>query len=204
MRHAGWVEKENKHWRLRKQGVDFYNHNLGITSPEFYPKIITTRTYQDRLDTLYIARDAGMKICCGGILGMGETRDDRISFLHELTKLPGPLESVPINMLLPIKGTPLENAPPIDKFEFIRTVAVARIILPYSRIRLSAGRVNMSDEMQAWCFMAGANSLFIGEKLLTAPNPDHEDDHALLKKLNLCRVRNIKRKSRKWKVDSRQ
>jgi biotin synthase len=169
---------------LKSAGLDFYNHNLD-TSPEFYKTIITTRTYQDRLDTLRHGRDAGIKVCCGGIIGMGETREDRIQLLLQLANLPIPPESVPINRLLAIKGTPLEQASPIDNFEFIRTIAVARIMLPRSMVRLSAGRNDMSEEMHALCFMAGANSIFLGDKLLVTSNPKSHEDFALLKKLGI-------------------
>lgn len=169
---------------LREAGVDAYNHNLD-TSPEFYPEIITTRTYQDRLDTLQHVRDAGMVVCCGGIVGMGETRDDRASLLEQLNHLNPHPESVPINLLVRVAGTPLANAPDLDILELIRTIATARILLPTSRVRLSAGRTSMSEEAQALCFLAGANSIFTGEKLLTTPNPDQDTDVALLAKLGL-------------------
>lgn len=170
--------------QLKEAGLDYYNHNLD-TSPEYYPQITTTRTYQERLDTLEQVRIAGIKVCCGGIMGMGETRIDRIEFLKTLANLPETPQSVPINQLLPIPGTPLANAPPIDPFEFIRVIAVARILMPTSRLRLSAGRANMSAEMQALCFLAGANSIHYGEKLLTTPNPEPEADLDLLNRLNL-------------------
>ncbi|MFZ4076436.1 MAG: biotin synthase BioB [Legionellaceae bacterium] len=169
---------------LKEAGLDFYNHNLD-TSPEYYQSIITTRTYQDRLDTLQQVIKADIKVCCGGILGMGESRADRIALLLQLHQLPKAPESIPMNQLMPIKGTPLEHAAPLDSFEFIKTIAVARIMFPSSRLRLSAGRERMSDETQAWCFMAGANSIFIGDKLLTAPNPSQQHDLTLLKKLNM-------------------
>lgn len=170
--------------QLQAAGLDFYNHNLD-TSPEFYEKIITTRTYQDRLDTLEHVRTAGINVCCGGIIGLGEGRHDRINLLVELANLPEPPLSVPINRLMPIGGTPLEKTAKIDNFEFIRTIAVARIMMPTSYVRLSAGRDSMSEEMQALCFMAGANSIFAGEKLLTAPNPEIDADALLFKKLGL-------------------
>jgi len=169
---------------FKKAGLDFYNHNLD-TSPEFYKKIITTRTYQDRLDTLENVRKAGIKVCCGGILGMGETREDRIQFLLQLYHLSHPPESITINRLVPIKGTPLENAQPIENFEFVRTIAVARCMFPKSAIRLSAGRETMSDETQTLCFMAGANSIFYGEKLLTTNNASVNRDEQLFNKLGM-------------------
>ncbi len=169
---------------LKGAGLDYYNHNLD-TSPNFYSNIVTTRTYADRLETLQHVADADINVCCGGILGMGETRGDRIEFLLALQRLPQPIQSIPINQLIPITGTPLENAKPIEAFEFIRAIAVARLMFPQSRIRLSAGRENMSDMMQAWCFMAGANSVFIGEKLLTAKNASMNDDAALFSTLNM-------------------
>lgn len=170
--------------QLADAGLDYYNHNLD-TSPEFYDKIITTRTYGDRLDTLAHVRDAGMKICSGGILGMGETRNDRVGLLLQLANLPTPPESVPINMLVKVAGTPLENAEEMDSLDFIRTIAVARILMPTSHVRLSAGRENMSDEMQAMAFFAGANSIFYGECLLTTPNPEKNRDLQLFKRLGL-------------------
>jgi biotin synthase len=170
---------------LRDAGLDYYNHNLD-TSEAFYPEIITTRTYRDRLDTLQHVRDAGLKVCCGGILGMGESREDRVALLHTLATLPAHPESVPINQLVRVPGTPLENAAPLDPFEFVRTIAVARILMPGSHLRLSAGRDGMSDEMQALAFFAGANSVFYGEKLLTTPNPDAADDVALFRRLGLA------------------
>ena len=169
---------------LKEAGLDYYNHNLD-TSEEFYGEIITTRTYQDRLDTLANVRDAGMKTCCGGIMGMGESREDRASLLTTLSNLPAHPESVPINLLIPADGTPLSGNPRIDGIEFVRTIAVARIMMPKSMVRLSAGREGMSDEQQALCFMAGANSIFTGEKLLTAANPTLDADAALFAKLGL-------------------
>ncbi|MDX2094587.1 MAG: biotin synthase BioB [Alphaproteobacteria bacterium] len=170
--------------QLKAAGLDYYNHNLD-TSEEFYGEIITTRTYQDRLDTLAHVRDAGMKTCCGGILGMGETVADRAALLVTLANLPAHPESVPINLLIPAEGTPLAGTPRIDGIAFVRTVAVARILMPRSFVRLSAGREGMSDELQALCFFAGANSIFVGEKLLTAANPGHDADAALFAKLGL-------------------
>ncbi len=175
---------EGKANQLADAGLDYYNHNLD-TSPEFYDKIITTRTYQDRLDTLQHVRDSGMKICSGGILGMGETATDRIGLLRQLANLPVQPESVPINMLVKVKGTPLENVEDLDHLDFIRTIAVARIMMPASHVRLSAGRESMSDEMQAMTFFAGANSIFYGECLLTTPNPETHKDLQLFKRLGI-------------------
>jgi biotin synthase len=169
---------------LKDAGLDYYNHNLD-SSPAFYKTIITTRTYEDRLNTLNNVRTAGIKICCGGIIGMGEERADRIHLLLQLAQLPAPPESVPINRLIAIKGTPLEHAAPIDNFEFIRTIAVARIVLPHAVIRLSAGRENMAEETQALCFFAGANSIFFGDRLLVTANPACDQDLLLLKKLGI-------------------
>ena len=170
--------------RLAEAGLDYYNHNLD-TSPEFYGDIITTRTYQDRLDTLAHVRQAGMKICSGGIVGMGEQVQDRAGLLVQLANLPVQPESVPINMLVKVKGTPLENQEELDPFDFIRTIAVARILMPKSHVRLSAGREKMNDQMQALCFMAGANSIFYGCKLLTTPNADANEDMQLFARLGL-------------------
>lgn len=170
--------------RLEAAGLDYYNHNID-TSAEYYRHVVTTRTYQDRLDTLANLRRAGVKLCCGGIVGMGETRRDRAGMLMTLVSLPEPPESVPLNMLVPIAGTPRADSPSLDPFEFVRTVAVARILLPCSVVRLSAGREAMSDELQALCFFAGANSIFVGEKLLTAPNADSRADAALFDRLDL-------------------
>lgn len=170
--------------QLKTAGLDYYNHNLD-SSPKFYPSIITTRTYGSRLDTIKHVVNAGINVCCGGILGMGESREDRIALLLELTTLPEPPRSIPINKLIPIKGTPLESAEPLDHFEFIKTIAVTRLLFPTSMIRLSAGREGMSEEAQAWCFMAGANSIFIGEKLLTAPNQKRHCDDQMLRKLGI-------------------
>lgn len=169
---------------LKAAGLDYYNHNLD-TGPDYYASIITTRTFQDRLETLSHVADAGINICCGGILGMGETRQDRIELLLALHHLPNPPQSIPINQLIPIPGTPLAQQQSIDNFEFIRTIAITRLMFPTARVRLSAGRENMSDEMQAWCFMAGANSIFIGDQLLTAKNPSKNHDMNLLARLGL-------------------
>ncbi|WP_087018695.1 biotin synthase BioB [Thaumasiovibrio subtropicus] len=169
---------------LADAGLDYYNHNLD-TSPEFYGQIITTRTYQDRLDTLSHVRDAGMKICSGGIIGMGESANDRAGLLVELANLPFHPESVPINMLVKVKGTPLESVDDVDPFDFVRIIAVARIIMPESAVRLSAGRENMNEQMQTLCFMAGANSVFYGCKLLTTPNPAEDKDMQLFAKLGI-------------------
>ncbi len=169
---------------LAAAGLDYYNHNLD-SSREFYPEIVGTRTFDDRLDTLKKVRNAGIKVCCGGILGMGETREDRVGLLHELATLPEHPQSVPINKLIPIPGTPLEDAEEIDGLELVRAIAVARILMPRSYVRLSAGRTALSDELQALCFAAGANSIFHGEKLLTADNPDCDADQALFAQLGL-------------------
>lgn len=170
--------------QLKKAGLDYYNHNID-SSPEFYPSIITTRTYESRLETIKHVINAGIGVCCGGILGMGESRDDRIALLLELKKLPVPPKSIPINKLMPIKGTPLEAAEPLDYVEFVKTIAVTRLLFPTSIIRLSAGREGMSEESQAWCFMAGANSIFIGDRLITAPNQKLNQDMTMLKKLGI-------------------
>jgi len=175
---------DNQAARLKSSGLDYYNHNLD-TSERFYSKIITTRTYQSRLDSLDSIRQAGIKVCCGGILGMGEERQDRAELLITLANLDEHPESVPINMLIPIEGTPLGQQPQFDSFEFVRTIAVAKIIMPSSVIRLSAGREQMSEEMQALCFMAGAGSIFIGDKLLTAPNNGRSQDDVMLAKLGI-------------------
>jgi len=179
----GMLTDEQAH-ALKEAGLDFYNHNID-TSPEYYEEVITTRTYDDRLQTLNRVRDAGMKVCCGGIVGLGETRTDRAGMLVTLANMEPQPESVPINNLVPIPGTPLENNPPIDPFEFIRTIAVARIMIPKARVRLSAGRTSMSDEMQALCFLAGANSIFYGEKLLITANPEIAKDQELLVRLGI-------------------
>ncbi|WP_444994974.1 biotin synthase BioB [Aliikangiella sp. IMCC44359] len=170
--------------QLKEAGLDYYNHNLD-TSAEYYDQIITTRTFQDRLDTLSHVRDAGINVCAGGILGMGETLKDRLGLIKELANLPEHPQSVPINQLIAVKGTPLEDAKSLDPFEFIRMIAVARIVMPKSYVRLSAGRESMSDEMQAMCFFAGANSIFYGEKLLTTENPDMNHDLALFARLGI-------------------
>jgi biotin synthase len=176
--------KENQAQRLADAGLDYYNHNLD-TSAAFYDKIITTRVYEDRLDTLENVRRAGMKVCCGGIVGMGETPADRAELLRTLANLPEHPQSVPINNLVQVKGTPLEGSVALDAIDFVRTIAVARILMPQSHVRLSAGRSEMSDEMQALCFLAGANSIFYGEKLLTTGNPQNEKDRALLQRLGI-------------------
>jgi biotin synthase len=170
--------------RLKASGLDYYNHNLD-TSPEFYGEIITTRTYEDRLDTLAHIRDAGIKLCCGGIVGMGESLEDRVGLIWMLATLPVHPESVPINMLVQVEGTPLAGARKLDAIDFVRMIAVARIAMPASMVRLSAGRQEMSDETQALCFLAGANSIFSGEKLLTTANPEHERDRRLFDRLGL-------------------
>ncbi|MCK5771242.1 biotin synthase BioB [Algiphilus sp.] len=169
---------------LAEGGLDYYNHNLD-TSPEYYGEVITTRTYDDRLRTLEAVRDAGMKVCCGGIVGMGETRDDRAGLLAQLGVLDPHPESVPINNLVRVPGTPVDGLPPIDPLEFVRTIAVARIVMPASHVRLSAGREEMSDELQTLCFAAGANSIFYGERLLTTENPQNARDRALFERLGL-------------------
>ena len=169
---------------LKQAGLDYYNHNLD-TSPEFYGDIITTRTYQDRLNTLQHVRDAGMNVCSGGIVGMGESVSDRAGLLMQLANLPEHPQSVPINMLVKVDGTPLDKLDDMEPFEFIRTIAIARIMMPASHVRLSAGRENMSEQTQALCFMAGANSIFYGCKLLTTSNPDTHEDVVLFKKLGI-------------------
>lgn len=170
--------------RLADAGLDYYNHNLD-TGPEYYGEIITTRTYQDRLDTLANVREAGMKVCAGGILGMGESATDRIDMLVTLANLPQHPDSVPINMLIPIPGSKLETAEPVDPIDFVRAIALARIMMPASHVRLSAGRTEMTDEMQALCFFAGANSIFIGDCLLTAGNPGEDQDSRLFRRLGI-------------------
>src|SRR5512146_113999 len=170
--------------RLKASGLDYYNHNLD-TSPEFYGEIITTRTYRDRLDTLDHVRDAGINVCCGGIVGMGEGLDDRVGMIATLANLPVHPESVPINMLVQVEGTPLASQPKLDPLDFVRTIAAARITMPASMVRLSAGREDMSEECQALCFLAGANSIFYGPKLLTTPNPARDHDMALLDNLGM-------------------
>ena len=176
--------KDTQAAQLKKAGLDFYNHNID-TSEEFYSKIITTRSFKDRLGTLETVSAAGIGVCCGGIIGMGESNEDRIKMLLTLANLKEPPQSVPINKLIKIPGTPLESADDIDNFDFIRIIALARIVMPRSYIRLSAGRTSMSDELQALAFMAGANSLFYGDKLLTAENPSAHKDTALLERLGL-------------------
>lgn len=170
--------------KLREAGVTAYNHNID-TSPEHYPEIVTTHSFQDRLDTIRQVQAAGMSLCCGGILGMGESVTDRLRMLEILSNFNPPPESVPINSLMPMPGTPLEEAPPVDPFDLVRMIALARIAIPKTRVRLSAGRTGLSDEAQALCFFAGANSIFYGDKLLTAANPQSSKDLALLKKLGL-------------------
>jgi len=171
--------------RLKSAGLDYYNHNID-TSERFYSEIISTRSFADRLETLENVRSAGLKVCCGGIVGMGEEDADRIGMLLTLANQPVHPESVPINLLIPIEGTPLENAPPLDPITFVRTVALARLMMPGSVVRLSAGRSAMSDELQALCFFAGANSIFLGDTLLTAGNPAEDKDKALFSKLGLA------------------
>lgn len=176
------TEKQSK--QLKEAGLDYYNHNID-SSEEFYAEIISTRNFQDRLNTLKNVREAGMNVCSGGIVGMGETREDRAKMLIILANLPKQPESVPINMLVRVKGTPLENTQELDQFEFIRTIAVARIMMPKSKVRLSAGREEMNEQTQALCFLAGANSIFYGEKLLTTQNPQMQKDQELLSKLGM-------------------
>ncbi|GMQ75807.1 MAG: biotin synthase BioB [Gammaproteobacteria bacterium] len=170
--------------RLKQAGLDYYNHNLD-SSESYYRKIITTRCYQDRLDTLEVVRDAGLRVCCGGIIGMGESAQDRAELLHTLATLPEHPGSVPINQLVQVEGTPLHGTEPLDPLDFVRTIAVARILMPRSHVRLSAGRTEMSDEMQALCFFAGGNSIFYGDKLLTTDNPDITRDQGLLARLGM-------------------
>ena len=170
--------------QLKDAGLDYYNHNLD-SSEEFYGQIISTRDYQDRLDTLHAVRDAGLHVCCGGIVGMGETQRDRAQMLVTLANLLPHPESVPINQLMRVPGTPLADAPDVDPFDFVRTIAVARVMMPEAHVRLSAGRAQMSDELQALAFLAGANSIFYGEKLLTTDNPDISHDRALLSRLGI-------------------
>lgn len=170
--------------RLADAGLDYYNHNID-TSERFYSAIISTRSFADRLETLAHVRDAGIKVCSGGILGMGETVDDHIAMLVTLANLPVPPESVPINMLIPIPGSKLADAAPVDPIEFVRAIALARILMPETHVRLSAGRSDMSDEMQALCFLAGANSIFVGDTLLTTENPGEDHDAALFRRLGL-------------------
>jgi biotin synthase len=179
----GMLDREQAD-RLNEAGLDYYNHNID-TSERYYPQVISTRNFADRLDTLEHVRQSGMKVCCGGILGMGESEQDRIDMLVTLANLPEPPESVPINMLIPISGTPLAQSDPIDPIEFIRVIALARIMMPTSFVRLSAGRSAMTDEMQALCFFAGANSIFVGDTLLTAGNPEDAADRKLFGRLGL-------------------
>ena len=179
----GMLNKEHAA-ELKEAGLDYYNHNLD-TSPEYYGEIITTRTYDDRLETLENVRTAGMKVCCGGIVGMGETKNDRVGLLQTLANLSPPPESVPINNLIKIKGTPLADLEDIDPFDFIRTIAVARILMPKAYVRLSAGRETMNDQLQSLCFLAGANSIFYGEQLLTANNATADHDRELFAKLGI-------------------
>ncbi|RMF09525.1 MAG: biotin synthase BioB [Alphaproteobacteria bacterium] len=175
---------ERQSARLKQAGLDYYNHNID-TSEEFYGEIITTRTYKDRLETLENVRNSGINVCCGGIVGMGESRTDRVGMLLTLATMPKHPESVPINLLVQVEGTPLFGEEAFDPIEFVRTIAVARILMPQSYVRLSAGRESMSDEMQALCFLAGANSIFYGEQLLTTPNPEANRDMALFQRLGI-------------------
>jgi biotin synthase len=179
----GMLEKHQAR-ALREAGLDYYNHNLD-SAPDFYNEIIGTRTYQDRLDTLSNVREAGISVCCGGIVGMGETREQRAGLLVELANLNPPPESVPINQLVRVEGTPLAGAEPVDPFEVVRVVAAARILMPRSRVRLSAGRRELGDGIQALCFLAGANSIFYGDKLLVTGNPEADGDRALMARLDL-------------------
>ncbi len=179
----GMLSPQQAH-ELKDAGLDYYNHNLD-SSEEFYEKIITTRTYQDRLNTLDAVRSAGINVCCGGILGMGEDENDRAKLLLTLANLPQHPESVPINQLVQVSGTPLKGVAPLDPFEFVRAIAVARLLMPKSHVRLSAGRTEMNDQMQALCFLAGANSIFYGEKLLTTDNPEADRDQALFQRLGI-------------------
>lgn len=182
----GMITEKQAH-RLKEAGLTAYNHNLD-TSRRYYPEVITTRTYDDRLETLKHVQNAGISVCCGGIIGMGETEDDRLMMLVELANLDTPPESVPINCLMPVTGTPLQMAPKVDSFQLVRLIATARIAFPKSRVRLSAGRDKMSRELQALCFLAGADSVFFGEKLLTAGNPDESDDAALFRAMGLPEI----------------
>ena len=176
--------EEDQARELADAGLDYYNHNLD-TSEKYYSHIITTRTYQDRLTTLSNVRKAGMKVCCGGIMGMGEDLDDRAGLLMQLASLPQHPESVPVNMLVKVAGTPMEHVDDLDPFDFVRTIAVARIMMPASHVRLSAGREDMNEQMQALCFLAGANSIFYGEKLLTTANPEADRDRELFRRLGI-------------------
>jgi biotin synthase len=175
---------EDQARRLKDAGLDAYNHNLD-TSEAFYGRVISTRTYEDRLRTIGHVRDAGITVCCGGIVGMGETEDDRIALLHTLATLPEPPESVPVNALVAVEGTPLAERPQVDIWDMVRTIATARILMPRSMVRLSAGRLQMSESDQALCFLAGANSIFAGDKLLTTPNPDVDRDARMFDRLGL-------------------
>lgn len=179
----GMLNKEQAA-HLKEAGLDYYNHNID-TSPSYYEKVVTTRKFSDRLDTLQQVRDSGIKVCCGGILGLGESRDDRIEFLMVLANLETPPESVPINRLIPVEGTPLADARQVEGIELVRTIATARIVMPKSMVRLTAGRTAMSDDLQALCFFAGANSVFLGDKLLTEGNPERSKDQQLFEKLGL-------------------
>jgi len=170
--------------QLKEAGLDYYNHNID-TSPEYYPKVVTTRTFQDRINTIDHVGQTGMKVCCGGIIGMGETVDDRISFIHALTALPYIPDSIPVNTQVKIEGTPLAHTEKLDKLELVRTIATVRILFPKTRVRLSAGRSELSEAEQTLCFMAGANSIFYGDQLLTTPNNDQHEDLQLLKKLGI-------------------
>jgi biotin synthase len=176
--------EEGQAEQLRNAGLDYYNHNID-TSPDFYGDVISTRQYQDRLDTLGRARGAGLKLCCGGIVGMGESREQRAGLIAQLANMNPYPESVPVNHLVQVEGTPLHGLPPLEPIEFVRTIAVARITMPQARVRLSAGRRELGEAVQAMCFMAGANSIFYGDKLLTTDNPEAQDDRALLAKLGL-------------------
>jgi biotin synthase len=180
---AGMLSAEQAR-ELKDAGLDYYNHNLD-TSAEFYGEIITTRTYQDRLDTLQAVRDAGIHVCCGGILGMGESEQDRVGLLHTLATLPQHPESVPINQLVQVPGTPLHGLPPLDPLDLVRAIATARLLMPRSYVRLSAGRTDMDDSVQALCFLAGANSIFYGDRLLTTPNPGRSHDEQLFARLGI-------------------
>lgn len=182
----GMLNKEQAHC-LKEAGLDYYNHNID-TSPSYYEKVVTTRKFSDRIDTLNNVREAGINVCCGGILGLGETRADRIEFLQTLANMDVPPESVPINRLIPVEGTPLAQAEPVEGIELVRTIATARIIMPQSVIRLTAGRSEMTDELQALCFHAGANSVFIGDKLLTEENAQRAKDKVLFSKLGLTEM----------------
>lgn len=180
---VGMLNKEQAE-SLAEAGLDYYNHNLD-TSPEFYGEVITTRTYDDRLETLANVRKAGMKVCCGGIVGLGESANDRVGLLQQLATMPEHPESVPINELVRVEGTPYADNTRVDPIEFVRTIATARVVMPYAHVRLAAGRTAMSDELQALCFFAGANSIFYGEKLLTTPNPESAADTTLFSRLGI-------------------